>query len=296
MMRSGDKKYTVGMLHDIVGKSRQAYFQRSKRLAVEQDITRDLLDKILIWRTRHPKMGSRTLYRSMTESGTNIPMGINKFENFINEHGLKVGSAKRSRPVTSDGLGKRNYPNLTNGLVINNINELLVADITYFPLGASNCYLFLLKDVYSQRLISLIPSENMKVENALRTLEDLKELRGDSFAKGCIHHSDNGSQYQATQYREILKSLSMRISRAHSCEQNGSIEQMNHIVKNMYLRHYGISTFKQLESACKEVKYLVNNERSVEILGGITVSNFENKIKNLEAHQRPTKSMHDFEI
>ncbi|MBK9023482.1 MAG: hypothetical protein IPL69_05790 [Saprospiraceae bacterium] len=33
---------------------------------------------------------------------------------------------------TSDGKGKKTYPNLTNGLVLNGINQLIVGDITYY--------------------------------------------------------------------------------------------------------------------------------------------------------------------
>ena len=146
---------------------------------------------------RYPSMGGRPLYYTMLNQGEHIPKGVNKFERLIKNNDLTVGVAKKSGPHTSDGFGKRAYPNLTNGLVLTDINQLLVADITYIWISNRWCYLFMLKDVYSQRLISIVPSENMKEENAFKTLLECEKLRGRKSLQACIYHSDNGSQYEA---------------------------------------------------------------------------------------------------
>lgn len=253
-----------------------------------------IVSSVKTWRRSHPEMGSRVMYHSMHEAGFHIPVGITAFERLMSRAGLTVKKAKKYGPFTSDGKGKKDYPNLANGLNLNGINQLLVADITYFWAEEQWCYLFVLKDVYSQRLISLIPSRTMKADNTVATIKDLVQLRGRENLQGSIHHSDNGSQYESKTFRNYLAKLKMKISRAGRCKENGSCEQMNHIIKNMYLRHFGIQTFDELRSACRRVKRLMNEQRAIEQLGNKTVNNFEKYIETLDHNQRPTKRLHDF--
>lgn len=289
-----DSHIIKARLLKAIGKTRQAYNQAKSRILFNSLLENKIIGEVIEWRRSHSRMGSRCCYYSLKEAGINISIGVNKFERLLSERGLTVGQAKRSGPKTSDGKGKRAYPNLTNGLIINDINQLVVADITHFWIKDRWYYIFTLKDVYSQRLISLIPCSNMEAINACRTLEELRNLRGVNNLKNCIHHSDNGSQYEAKIFKSKLLNLEMKISRAEECKQNGSSEQVNHIVKNMYLKHMGINTEGQLKKACKKVKELMNTERSVKQLDYLTVSKFESRIESLPANLRPIKQLHDF--
>lgn len=152
----------------------------------------------------------------------------------------------------------------------------------------------MLKDVYSQRVISMIPSENMKAENAVLNLNELIKLRGESCLQGCIFHSDNESQYEASIFKKELERLGMKISRSKTCSQNGSSEQCNHIIKNMYLEHCGIRSYKDLVENCKRVQYLLNYERTIKQLGDISADKFERQITTLKPNERPQKTMYDF--
>ena len=290
-----EKRYSMERFYSVIGRTRQSYHKAIVSQSIKMQRDQDIIDQVLIFRTRHPRMGSRALYYTMIQAGIDLSIGVNTFEKLLSRRNLTVGTAKRSSPQTSDGLGRRNYPNMASGLVLNDINQLIAADITYFWVDFKWCYLFILKDVYSQRIISLVPSENMKASNAIQTLTDLKRLRGKEALKDCVHHSDNGSQYDDKRYKAILCKLNMKISRARSCEENGSLEQTNHIVKNMYLKHFGVTTFKELKAACKKVKYLMNEERAVKQLGNNKVSNFEKALHQIPLNERKHKTMHDFD-
>jgi len=292
-LKSVDRVYNMEGLYKIIGKSRQHYAQAVNRQLQTNVRDKAILDTVRQWRVKHPKMGSRVLYHSIKEAGIDLGIGINKFEHILSKHGLLVRIHK-GWPKTSDGKGKESYENLTNGLQINNINQLVVADITYIMVGLSWHYLFTLKDAYSQRLISLVPSTDMTVKNALNCLKDLIKLRGQPALIGCIHHTDNGSQYNAKIYKKQLAKLQMTISRSSSCQENGSAEQLNFILKNMYLNNYGISNMLQLKRACKEVVYLMNMERSIEQLNHLTVAKFEREILDMPSDQRPVKRLYDF--
>lgn len=280
--------------YEVMGGSRQNFHQRMAKRSKKEEMERQILEEVLLWRQEHPKMGSRTMYKSMKRAGIALPIGVTGFEKLMSRSGLTVGRAKSAFPQTSDGKGKGNYSNLTNGLVLDNINQLVSTDITYFWVEHKWCYLFILKDVYSQYLLSLVPARNMHRRHALRTLKELEKTRQASNLKGCILHSDNGSQFNSREFLFGLERLHMRVSRADSCEENGSCEQMNHIVKNMYLQHFGIRTFDDLVSACKKTKRLMNEKRAVKQLGYLTVKEFEQYIFDLQPGQRPKKELYDF--
>lgn len=280
--------------YKLIGRSRQSYEQQRKRNEANLKVEEHLISLVKQMRQDHPRMGSRTMYHTLDELGFKVPIGITRFEQLLSRSEMTVGTAKSRSPRTSDGLGKRNYRNLTNGLSINNINQLIVGDITYFWVASRWCYIFVLKDVYSQRVISMIPSENLKAHNALANLNELVALRGENSLKDCIFHSDNGSQYESAAFTKELDRLNMQISRSEICAQNGSIEQCNHIIKNMYLEHLGIRSYEDLVHNCKKVQHLINYERTIEQLGNISSDKFEQQIKLLNKKERPIKTMYDF--
>ena len=281
--------------YKVQGRSRQYYAQKNNQATKTLMMETEIIEQVLNWRESHPKMGSRPMYHSMINAGIEIPIGVNRFEKLLQIQGLTVGKVRRSGPYTSDGKGRENYPNLTNGLTLTDVNQLLVADITYFWLRARWYYIFTMKDAYSQRIVGLQPSKSMETSIAILCLNEAAKDRGANALAGCIHHTDNGSQYNAKVYKERLAKLGMRISRAEGCQQNGSAEQLNHIAKNMYLKNWVIDTEQELIEACREFKYLNNEQRAIAQLGYLTPVKFEKKLKSIPDKNRQIKTLHDFD-
>lgn len=294
MIKKETKDFSMESLYRYVGVNRQLLHQNKIQSLRSDQIESEIIKKVHAYREDHCSMGSRALYYTMLNNGEKLPIGVTKFEQLLSRKNLTVGKARSQYPKTSDGKGKENYENLTNGLIINDINQLIVADITYFDIRECRTYIFTLKDVYSQTFISLTPSKNMEHDNALQCLDEMKKLRGRAVFENCIHHSDNGSQYNANGYKAQLTKMGMIISRAGSSQENGSSEQLNHISKNMYLLKWGIATFKELQRACKKLVKLNNESRAIAQLGYISPMMFEKNILELPLDQRPKKVMFDF--
>lgn len=281
-------------VYRVLGKSRQQFYQQLQRDAKRKQSEAIIIDQVKDWRVHHTKMGSRTLYYSMKEAGITLGIGVTRFEQLLMRYGFTVPKIRRFVPKTSDGKGKRAYPNLTNGLMLTNINELIVGDITYFWVESKWHYIFTLKDVYSQHILSLNPSRTLEASNAVCSLLEAARIRGEPNLRGAIHHSDNGSQYESDDYKELISRLRISISRAEDCKQNGSAEQLNHIAKNMYLNQWSIKNFYELKQACKEVQYLSNHQRAIKQLGYKTPIGFEKYIRSLPDKSRPRKTLFDF--
>ncbi len=248
------------------------------------------------WRIKHPRMGSRALYYSIKNvGGIDLGLGVNRFEQLMSTSGLTIKPGRTRIVKTSDGKGKGDYPNLINGLILDNVNQLIAGDITYYNIDGQCSYIFTLKDIYSQRVLGLIPSLTMEASIAIQCLEQVFMLRKDINLQGCIHHSDNGSQYNSTAYKKMLTDAGMLISRAENCLENGSAENLNSIVKNMYLKPWSIRTFKELEQACQELIYINNHQRAIEQLGQLSPVQFEQLVAKLHPDERPKKVLYDFD-
>lgn len=294
ILMTKQRNYSMETLFKQIGYSRQQYHQLLSRQQARQEQNEQIFSTVMKWREYHPQMGGRILYHSIINSGEELGMGITKFEQLLSEHQLTVGKTHSRNPKTSDGKGKESYPNLVNGLEIKDINKVVVGDITYYMVEGKWHYVFTLKDVYSQNILGLQASKNMEHIVALNCLNQMMKERGKQAIKGCIHHTDNGSQYNANEYKRQLLKLKMQISRATSCQENGSAEQLNHIIKNMYFDGWAISTFKELVEACQEFKYLNNHQRSIKQLGYISPVEFEKQIKNIPLKSRVIKKLYNF--
>lgn len=278
-----------------LGMSRQALHQQWSRDDSRKTQYNHIIPLVKEWRIKHPRMGSRALYYSIKNvGGIDLGLGVNKFEQLMSTSGLII-KPKRTRIIkTSDGKGKGTYPNLTNGLILNNVNQLIVGDITYYNIDSQWSYIFTLKDIYSQRILGLIPSLSMEASIAKQCLDQAIAARKGMDLRGCIHHSDNGSQYDSKAYKKRLAEEGIRISRAENCLENGSAENLNSIVKNMYLIPWGISTFKELQEACQELKFVNNHQRAVQQLSQLSPIQFEQLIAKLHPDERPKKVLYDF--
>lgn len=282
-------------VYSELGLSRQAVRQQWSRDDRQQRQYDDIIKLVKEWRIKHPRMGSRALYYSMKNiGGIDLGLGVNKFEQLMSTSGLIIQHHRKRLVKTSDGKGKGDYPNLTNGLILHNVNQLIAGDITYYSIGGQWSYIFTLKDIYSQRILGLMPSLSMDASVAIQCLEQAITARKGMDFKGCIHHSDNGSQYDSAAYKKMLTDAQMRISRAENCLENGSAENLNSIVKNMYLKPWGISTFKELQQACQELMYVNNHQRAIDQLGHLSPIQFEQLVAELHPDQRPKKELYDF--
>jgi len=112
--------------------------------------------------------------------------------------------------TTDSSHGFKVYPNLAKELVLSNLNQLWVADITYIRLRAEFVYLAVLLDAYSRRVIGWELRNSLTAELALGALQ--MALQNRHFRPGLVHHSDRGVQYAANEYTHLLREHGIQIS------------------------------------------------------------------------------------
>lgn len=282
-------KFSMEQLYALVGISRQAVHKGSKRKCEVMTRNIEVFDQVDVIRSKHKKMGSRVLYSKLKDP----PMGITAFECLMSERGMTIPRSKKYI-VTTQSAGTSRYPNLKSGLKVNDINQLIVGDITYYQPKVELYYIFALKDVYSGRIVGLTGDTNMKADKAQRCLAQLVRLRGTAALEGAIHHTDGGGQYRATAYLNRLNNYGMQISQAYNSLENGCAEQLNDILKSGYLDNEEINNVKDLHHALWKIKRLINEDRPVRALGYRTPLAYEEYIADIPIDQRRIVERYDF--
>src|SRR5438067_11403136 len=123
------------------------------------------------------------------------------------EMGLK-GKAPVSRCRTTDSRHEfPRYPNLVEGLEVTYPDQVWVADITYIRLRKEFIYLSVIMDVFTRCIRGWHLSRSLEQEV---TITALKRALGRGAPE--IHHSDQGVQYSATAYVELLRNRGLAFS------------------------------------------------------------------------------------
>ena len=97
-------------------------------------------------------------------------------------------------------------------------------DISYIWTREGWLYLAVILDLHSRRVIGWAVSNRMKRDLAIRALNMAIAFR--SPPKGCIHHTDRGSQYCSHDYQKILRQHGFKVSMSGkgNCYDNAAVE------------------------------------------------------------------------
>lgn len=134
-------------------------------------------------------------------------------------------------------------------------NQVWAADITYIRTLNGFCYLALITDMYSRKIVGYDLSDSLELKGCVRALN--KAVYQAKNIKGLIHHSDRGIQYCSNVYTQILKRNKINISMTEEnhCYENALAERVNGILKDeFYLDQTFMSTAHAKRAAKNAIK------------------------------------------
>ena len=131
-----------------------------------------------------------------------IVVNSKKVRRLMREHDLQPRRRRRYAATTDSDHDAPIFPNLAPDVVVTGPNQLWVADITYIAIAAGFVYLAAILDAWSRRVVGYAISRSIDARLALAALKAAIRIRRPP--KGCVHHSDRGSQYAAEAYRKLL--------------------------------------------------------------------------------------------
>lgn len=125
-----------------------------------------------------------------------------KVRRLMREHDLQPKRRKRFVTTTDSDHDGPIFPDLVRDRMVDGPNQIWVADITYISIGTGFVYLAAILDAWSRRAVAYAISRSMDARLAVAALK--AAIRARQPPKGCIHHSDRGSQYASEVYRTLL--------------------------------------------------------------------------------------------
>ena len=243
--------------------SRQAFYRH--RSAVEQA---ELCDEVVIQlvqdiRRYQPRIGGKKLYHLLRDDLPKLPvaLGRDKFFQLLKNRKLLVKPTKKYTVTTQSHHWFRVHSNLLKTLTVTRANEAVVADITYLRFENKFCYLFLLTDVYSRKIVGYHLSQSLEVSGAITAAR--MALTSMSSTKDLIHHSDRGVQYCCDDYGRLMNAHQVRLSMGETGNpyDNAIAERVNGILKGEFLLDRTFASFPHAQRAVREAIETYNTRR-----------------------------------
>jgi len=186
--------------------SRASYYRFVGSEEEDQDMElRNVIQQIAL---RMPSYGYRRVRAELQRRGHTV--NHKRVRRLMREDNLLCLRRRSFIRTTDSKHGFTVYRNLARGMVLSDINQLWVADITYIRLLTEFIYLAVILDAFSRRVIGWELDHTLAAELALGALR--KALKGRSFAPGLVHHSDRGVQYASSDYTQLLREQEIQIS------------------------------------------------------------------------------------
>ena len=159
----------------------------------------------------------------LKEIGLNV--GHRHVGRLMAQNGISVVRTRKHK-VTTDSDHKFNIaPNLLDrDFTVDMPNQKWADDISYVWTREGWLYLAVILDLHSRRVIGWAVSNRMKRDLAIRALKMAVAFR--SPPKGCIHHTDRGSQYCSHDYQKFPRQHGFQVSMngKGNCHDNAAVE------------------------------------------------------------------------
>ena len=183
---------------------------------------------------------------------------------------------RKKRRTTNSEHDFPRYPNLVLDLEIVRPEQVWVCDITYIRLHHGFVYLAVIMDVFTRGIRGWHLGRNLDHTLTLVALQ--RALI--KYPAPEIHHSDQGVQYAATAYTQVLRDAQVQISMADQGEawQNGYAERLMRTIKE---EEVDLSDYQDYTDALRQLGRFLDEvyeyKRIHSSLGYLTPAEFEDQ-------------------
>jgi putative transposase len=199
---------TIERMVKLARVSRASFYRFDENAKPGSDFEMDLRDAIQRVALQWPCYGRRRITRELQRQGWTV--NAKRVYRLMREDNL-LCIRKRKFVVTTDSNHKRRiYPNLAREMVLTDVDQLWISDITYIRLKEEFVFLAVILDAHSRRVIGW--ALNRTIEDDLTISALRMALARRQVGPGLVHHSDRGSQYASGDYTDLLKKNGIEIS------------------------------------------------------------------------------------
>ena len=260
--------YPINLLCDLLAIPRSSFYYQPQE--ADESQLRKAVNKLAAQFTTY---GSRRLAAQVRRAPYKLTVKRKRMRRVMQELQINCRVTQRTIQTTDSRHAFPRYPNLVADLEVTRPEPVWVSDITYIRLREAFIYLAVVMDVFTRIIGGWQLGLGLGVELTLGALEQ-------ALATGQpeIHHSDQGLQYAATDYRARLLECGARISMAEvgQSAQNGYAERVIRTIKEeeVYLNDY-----RDLQDARAQIRRFIDEvyllKRIHSSLGYLTPAEFE---------------------
>lgn len=268
---------------ETVGLPRSTYYYRSQR-GDENQLQADLETVA----GQYPKYGTRRITHQLRRAPYHYQINRKRIQCIMRQKQL-LRPLKRAKYRTTDSQHPYpRYPNLVAELEITQPEQVWVCDITYVRLEQGFVFLAIVMDVFTRTIRGWNLSRSLDVNLTLVALQ-----RALSLCIPGIHHSDQGVQYAAQAYTDLLKQYGIQISMAAQGkpEENGYAERLMRTIKE---EEVDLSEYLDLDDARRQIGCFIEDvymtKRIHSALGYLTPAEFEATWRLTHSEQLPPKN------
>ena len=211
-----------------------------------------------------PRLGTRKLYHlignDLTDSG--IKCGRDKLFSLLRSAGLLIKPRRRYVQTTMSRHWLRKWPDLIKEKTALHSDEIWVSDITYIKTEQGNCYLNMVTDKCSRKIVGYAVADTMETEQMINAFNMAIKGKSNPLTP-TIHHSDRGLQYCSKDYIDLALKNNVKTSMTQNGDpyENALAERMNRTIKEEFGLDRIIKSKQQVYDLIKESIHLYNHKR-----------------------------------
>ncbi len=255
--------YSISQVCSCFDLKRDAYYKYLSRFEEKQNHKDQVIKLVKNRRKTLAREGTRKLYKALHETfkKNGFKVGRDTLFDILRDDDMLIKRKKAYTKTTNSYHHFHKYNNLIKNIKPTKSNQIWVSDITYIRTVNGFCYLALITDLYSRKIVGYDVSDSLELAGCLRALK--KALRHARHAQGLIHHSDRGVQYCSHMYVNELKKRKIKISMTEEnhCYENAVAERVNGILKDEFYLDQTFNNENHTKQATKNAIKLYNEKR-----------------------------------
>jgi transposase InsO family protein len=196
---------------------------------------------------QYPTYGTRRVTHQLRRAPYCLQVNRKRVQRVMRQKDLLRPVKRRKKRTTDSQHPYPRYPNLVKQLEIVHPDQVWACDLTYVRLQQDFVYLAILLDVFTRAIRGWCLSRILDQELTLTALR--RALRA---GQPEIHHSDQGVQYAAYDYIDLLQVHGIQISMAAvgKAEENGYAERLMRTIKE---EEVDLSEYQDYHDAYRQI-------------------------------------------
>jgi putative transposase len=267
--------HSVTLMCRLYDVTRAGYYAWRSRERSERERQDDTLTEAI--RAVHAQSrgtyGSPRVHRALRRRGHRV--GENRVAKLMRRHAIKarVATIRYTNPAIQRFFGSISNQSLEHEL--NGPDQVWVGDITYLKVGSIYRYLAVVMDKYSRRVIGWSYGPRKDVALTLRALNSAVRKRRPHGK--VLFHSDRGTEYAATAFKERLAELGLvqSMNRPGKMTDNAFIESFFHSMKSEIYHGLRFERDDEIQAALRSYVPFYNHDRLHSSLHYVPPATFE---------------------